>query len=159
MVMCDWQAKLLGLGEKFLHSSGIGGGVIQVSKMYNDLLSNASDNVLSVQGTASDAAVLAIVAARSSYMRKHPEAKIEDLVIYTTTQTHSIGVKTGLVLGLQFHELPVTAEDAFALRGETLRRALEEDVANGKRPLALSACLMACLYRSRSLIQILQLPL
>lgn len=71
-------------------------------------------------------------------MRNHPEAKLEELVIYTTTQTHSIGVKTALVLGLQYHELDVRAEDAYALRGETLRRALEEDITIGKRPLALS---------------------
>lgn len=58
-------------------------------------------------------------------------------MIYTTTQTHSLGVKAGLVLGLECRALEVTAEDRFALRGETLRKALEEDRARGKHPFIL----------------------
>ena len=89
------------------------------------------------QTTASDSALVAIVAARSRYTSQHPEAKLEDLVIYTTTQTHSLGVKAALVLGLECRSLEVTPEDRFALRGETLRSALAEDAARGKRPFVL----------------------
>lgn len=59
------------------------------------------------------------------------------MVIYTTTQTHSLGVKAGLVLGLECRALEVTEEDKFALRGETLRKALAEDAARGKHPFIL----------------------
>lgn len=62
---------------------------------------------------------------------------MDDLVIYTTTQTHSLGVKAGLVLGLAVRDLPVKAEDHFALRGETLRIALEEDEKRGRKPFVL----------------------
>ena len=57
--------------------------------------------MLHIQSTASDAALVAVVAARSKYQREYPGAKTEDLVIYTTTQTHSLGLKAGLVLGLE----------------------------------------------------------
>jgi hypothetical protein len=54
---------------------------------------------------------------------------MEDLVIYTTTQTHSIGVKAGLVLGLSVRALDVTS---------TLQAALKEDEKNGRKPFILS---------------------
>ena len=83
----------------------------------------------------------AVVAARSLYMRKHANTHLEDLVIYTTTQTHSLGSKAALILGLSLRELDVTVEDNFSLRGEVLLRALEEDVGRGKKPFILSQCL------------------
>lgn len=90
--------------------------------------------------TASDSGLVAIVAARSLYTSRNPNAKLEDLIIYTTTQTHSLGVKAGLVLGLECRALEVTAEDKFALRGNTLKNAIEEDEARGKHPFVLSQC-------------------
>ncbi|KAK7689917.1 hypothetical protein QCA50_006556 [Cerrena zonata] len=118
-VVMDWAAKMFGLQNNFLNSSGVGGGVIQT--------------------TASDSALVAVVAARSLYTRKHPEIKQEDLVFYTTTQTHSLGVKAGLVLGVQCRALEVEAEDQFALRGSVLRQALEEDKERGKHPFMIIA--------------------
>ncbi|KAI0325736.1 aromatic-L-amino-acid decarboxylase [Cubamyces sp. BRFM 1775] len=113
-VVMDWCAKLIGLGDHFLNKSGVGGGVIQT--------------------TASEACIVVCVAARARYVRENPDVKLEDLVIYTTTQTHSLGVKAGLVLGLEVRALPVKPEDEYGLRGETLRQALVEDHAKGKRP-------------------------
>ncbi len=118
MIVMDWSAKLLGLSPDFLNTSGIGGGCIQV--------------------TASDSALIACVAARSSYQRMHPDTKMEDLVLYATSQTHSLGVKAAMVLGLSYRILPVKKEDNFALRGQTLRSALEEDAELGKKPFILS---------------------
>ena len=57
-------------------------------------------------------------------MKMNPSAKLEDLVIYTTTQTHSLGTKAGLILGLDVRALEVKAEDEYALRGSTLKEAL-----------------------------------
>ena len=65
-----------------------------------------------------------------------PISKLEDLVIYTTTQTHSLGSKAGLVLGLQVRAIDV-AYDGFALRGKALREALEEDARIGRKPFIL----------------------
>ena len=60
--------------------------------------------------------------------------------MYTTTQTHSIGMKAGLVLGLQVRALEVRAEDRYSLRGDTLRSALIEDEALGRKPFIISTC-------------------
>ncbi|TFK74562.1 hypothetical protein BDN72DRAFT_664561 [Pluteus cervinus] len=119
VIVMDWAAKLLGLGPAFWNSSGVGGGCIQ--------------------STASDAALIAIVAARSLYQRTHPDVELDKLVIYTTTQTHSLGLKAGLILGLQVRALEVTSGDKFGLRGETLRKALEADTKAGKHPFILVA--------------------
>ncbi|PWY97942.1 PLP-dependent transferase [Testicularia cyperi] len=59
------------------------------------------------------------------------------LVMYGTTQTHTVGAKAALILGLDFRALDVKAEDAYALRGETLRAAMEEDEAQGRVPFML----------------------
>ena len=82
--------------------------------------------------------MIATVAARSRYTRERPDVPMEKLVLYTTTQTHSLGKKAGLVLGLKVRALQVTTEDDFALRGETLNAALKEDVATGFHPFILS---------------------
>jgi aromatic-L-amino-acid/L-tryptophan decarboxylase len=132
----DWSAKLFGLGESFYNTSGVGGGVIQVCiplAPYTPTLFSYD-----CQTTASDSCLVAVVAARARYMRLHPDAKLEELVVLTTTQTHSLGSKAALVLGLKCRSLPVKAEDQFALRGEVLRQALEEDKLAGLKPFIIS---------------------
>lgn len=116
-VVMDWAAKMFGLNQIFYNASEIGGGVIQT--------------------TASDSALVATVAARSRYMQKNPDIPTEKLLIYTTTQTHSLGKKTGVVLGLKVRVLGVASEDKFALRGCTLHQALEEDKRAGLHPFIL----------------------
>jgi aromatic-L-amino-acid/L-tryptophan decarboxylase len=95
-------------------------------------------SILLKQNTASDSALIAIVAARSLFTRKHPNTALSDLVIYTTTQTHSLGAKAALVLGLSEYAIGVSPADDFALRGETLRKALERDSVAGRKPFVLS---------------------
>ncbi|KAG9311512.1 pyridoxal phosphate-dependent transferase [Chiua virens] len=118
-IVMDWAAKMIGLDAAFYNISEVGGGVIQT--------------------TASDAALVATVAARSRYIRQHPDVPAEKLVLYTTTQTHSLGKKAGLVLGLNVRALEVTAEDHYALRGATLKSTLEEDSRAGLHPFILLA--------------------
>lgn len=116
-VVMDWTAQLLGLDRSFYNISEVGGGIIQTS--------------------ASDSALVATVAARSRYIREHPHVAMENLVLYISSQTHSLGKKAGLVLGLKVRTLQVTAQDDFALRGDTLKAALEEDVCAGLHPFIL----------------------
>ena len=79
-----------------------------------------------------------VVAARTLYLKDHPDTNLEDLVIYTTTQTHSVGSKAALVLGLQLRSIEVKAEDEFSLREDALRNALENDAKLGRKPFILS---------------------
>jgi len=63
---------------------------------------------------------------------------MEKLVIYGTTQTHSLGAKAALILGVHFRALKVDAGDNYSLRGETLSRALKEDREAGLHPYIMS---------------------
>ena len=82
----------------------------------------------------------AIIAARSRYTRAHPDVPLDSLVVYGTTQTHSLGAKAALVLGLQFRAIEVFAEDQYALRGNSLINAIEEDRKAGRHPFVISEC-------------------
>ena len=99
---------------------------------------------------------MAIVAARSRYQRLHPDVPAEKLVVYTTTQTHSVGSKAGLILGLPVYAIPVRSEDNYSLRGQDLREVITMDKAEGKHPfviskaeLAIHDCKRSNLYPSR----------
>ncbi|KAJ7350357.1 pyridoxal phosphate-dependent transferase [Mycena albidolilacea] len=74
--------------------------------------------------------------ALPAYAKSPPSPDV--LVIYVT-QTHSLGLKAGRMLGLQVRALEVTAEDMFALRGSVLHKALTEDKAAGRYPFVLIA--------------------
>jgi aromatic-L-amino-acid decarboxylase len=81
--------------------------------------------------------MVAIVAARSRYQALFPDVPVEKLSIYVTTQTHSLGLKAGLVLGLFVRTIPVRAEDNYSLRGEDLREVIENDKAEGRHPFVI----------------------
>jgi aromatic-L-amino-acid decarboxylase len=146
----DWTAQILGLDKSFYNTTEVGGGVIQVCFSSSFPSPNIIDPRAIHKTTASDSALIATVAARSRYIREHPHVAIEKLVLYTTTQTHSLGKKAGLVLGLKVRTLEVTAEDDFALRGETLDVALKEDVDAGLHPFVLSLFYQWIAYRGNS---------
>jgi len=78
------------------------------------------------------------VAARARYTRTHTEVPHESLIVYTTTQTHSLGLKAGKILNLKVRAIEVEAVDGYALRGSALKTALEEDLKNGNHPFILS---------------------
>lgn len=128
--------------------------------------------------SASDAVLTAVTAARTRYLRhlarssnspsdlgpldpahsgtaSNSDAKptiATNLLIYTTTQTHSVGVKAGLILNLPVRALPVYAADNYALRGETLKQALEEDEKAGRSVCVLGAYVQ---YRALNITPIL----
>ncbi|KDN44436.1 hypothetical protein RSAG8_05483, partial [Rhizoctonia solani AG-8 WAC10335] len=119
MLVMDWAAKLFGLDPTFYIESKSGGGVLLT--------------------TASDSALTAAVAARSRYTKAHPGVSLDKLVIYGTSQTHSLGAKAALILGLQFRAIEVHAKDNYALRGGSLVKALDEDRKDGKHPFVVIA--------------------
>jgi aromatic-L-amino-acid decarboxylase len=91
-----------------------------------------------VEKKPSDSVLAVVVAARTLYPKDHPDTNLENLVIYTTTQTHSVGSKAALVLGLQLRSIEVKAEDEFSFREDALRNALEDDAKIGQKPFILS---------------------
>ena len=130
----DWGVRLLGLDDRFLTKSGVGGGVIQVRLSY----SRWHPYLTLEKTSASDVGLVACIAARTRYLQMHPKVKHENLVVYGTTQTHSLGAKAALILGLQFRALEVRKEDGHALKGATLEQALKEDHDAGREPFIVS---------------------
>ena len=132
-VVLDWLVRMLALGDCFLSNdpSHEGGGVIAAS--------------------ASEACLTAAIAAREAALRGMRTGDADTdaaawratatarLVMYGTTQTHSLAAKTAMVLGLRFRALDVRSEDDYSLRGHTLASALAEDHARGLVPFMLVA--------------------
>ncbi|HSP81538.1 MAG TPA: pyridoxal-dependent decarboxylase [Myxococcaceae bacterium] len=121
----DWLCELTGLPESYRSSTGTGGGVIQ--------------------GTASEAALVAMVAARARVLRKL--GREAELVAYVSTQTHSSVLKAAMLAGVvrgqedTVHLRPLETDAHQALRPEALERALHEDLAAGRQPFFVCATL------------------
>ncbi|KAK4048765.1 hypothetical protein OIV83_004531 [Microbotryomycetes sp. JL201] len=121
VVQMDWVATMLGLDPSFHNASNVGGGIIM--------------------GSASDSCLTVCIAARERAKRILPGIPAEKLVIVGTTQTHSLGAKAALILGLDFVAVPTKAQDLWALRGDDLRQTLDDLKANGRVPFCLIATL------------------
>jgi aromatic-L-amino-acid decarboxylase len=121
----DWLAELTGLPASFRSDSGTGGGVIQ--------------------GTASEATLVAMVAARERVRRKL--GREAELVAYTSTQAHSSVLKAAMLCGVasgvsdDVHLRQLGTDGAYALRPEVLEKAIREDLAAGRQPFFVCASL------------------
>jgi aromatic-L-amino-acid decarboxylase len=123
----DWFATLLGLPERFL-SSGEGGGVIQ--------------------HTASDAALVALVAALhrvSAGQTERAGVSSGRFAVYTSAQTHSSVEKACRVAGLGADALRKIDIDpaTLAVQPTLLREAIEDDVRRGITPTLVVASIGA----------------
>ena len=120
-LMMDWMVDLLGLPDRF-RSTGVGGGVIQ--------------------GSASEATLCAILAARERATggAGNRSGAPGDLVAYATSQAHSSIEKGIRVAGIGSENLRIVAHDErFAMRPEALEAAIAEDRAAGRRPFFVCA--------------------
>ncbi|KAL0894825.1 hypothetical protein ABMA27_013347 [Loxostege sticticalis] len=121
VVTMNWLGKLLGLPEEFLNCSpGRGGGIIQ--------------------GSASEATLVGLLVAKEKTVRKlmknNPsldEGGIKaKLIAYTSDQCNSSVEKSGLLGSMKMRLLKADADGR--LRGETLKKAFDEDLAQGLIP-------------------------
>ncbi|KAH0543721.1 hypothetical protein FGG08_002037 [Glutinoglossum americanum] len=131
-VVLDWLAKLLNLPASFL-SSGEGGGV--------------------VQGSASEAIVTVMVAARDKYLREstaHLEGAEREiaiaekrgrLVALGSEMAHSSTQKAALIAGTRFRAIPAGLEDNFGLTGKNFREIVDQCLLEGLEPFYLTASL------------------
>ena len=131
-IVLDWLATILHLPDCFL-SEGKGGGVIQ--------------------GSASEAIVTVMVAARERYFiqacegleGKEREEKLNSirgrLVALGSEQSHSSTAKAALIAGVRYKSIPTRMDDDLALTGDGLRTALEECTREGLEPFYLTTTL------------------
>ncbi|WP_426735754.1 pyridoxal-dependent decarboxylase [Myxococcus faecalis] len=120
----DWLVDLLGLPEDFRSTSARGGGVIQ--------------------GTASEATLVAMVAARERVRRYGAPANSE-WVAYASTQAHSSVLKAAMLCGVAHgaedttHVRLIETHDRYGMRAELLERAILEDLGAGRVPFFVCA--------------------
>lgn len=139
MKVLDWMADMFGLPKAFKFSeSEHGGGVIQ--------------------GTASEATLVALLAARSKALNStttkdnilvnnknndsnnnDDDINIDKLVGYCSDLAHSSVERAGLLGGCTIK--PVQSDDECSLRGEPLRAQILNDLENGLRPFIVVATL------------------
>ncbi len=116
-LMLDWMQELLGLPETFRSTSSTGGGVIQ--------------------GTASEATLVAILSARwrATGGAVNHDGKTTGLVAYTTSQAHS-SIEKGLrIAGVGTDRIRVVShDDAYAMRADALDEMMIADRAAGLMP-------------------------
>nr|CAB56038.1 tyrosine decarboxylase [Arabidopsis thaliana] len=121
MIVLDWVAKLLNLPEQFM-SKGNGGGVIQ--------------------GSASEAVLVVLIAARDKVLRSVGKNALEKLVVYSSDQTHSALQKACQIAGIHPENCRVLTTDSstnYALRPESLQEAVSRDLEAGLIPFFLCA--------------------
>jgi aromatic-L-amino-acid decarboxylase len=116
-LMLDWMQELLGLPERFRSTSDTGGGVIQ--------------------GTASEATLVAILSARwrATGGAVNHDGDTTRLVAYATSQAHS-SIEKGLrIAGIGTDRIrTVPHDDTFAMRAHALDEMIAADRAAGLVP-------------------------
>ncbi|XP_049867341.1 3,4-dihydroxyphenylacetaldehyde synthase 2-like [Pectinophora gossypiella] len=121
VVTMNWLGKLLGLPEQFLNcSTGPGGGVIQ--------------------GSASEATLVGLLAAKDRTVRRIKQTNPDldegfikaKLIAYSSDQSNSSVEKAGLLGSMKMRLLKTDADGK--LRGDTLKKAFEEDQEQGLIP-------------------------
>jgi aromatic-L-amino-acid decarboxylase len=124
--MLDWMGRAIGLAPRFLSESEDGGGVIH--------------------GTASEAVLVAVLAARhrTVHSSQHTSEKAR-LVVYASSQAHSSVVKAAMIAGIAAGPedrvgMRLIGTDA-GLRMDPgmLERAIAEDEAAGRVPVMVCA--------------------
>jgi aromatic-L-amino-acid decarboxylase len=132
----DWLGEAIGLPESFLSRGDTGGGVIQ--------------------GTASEATLVALVAARSRARQAHRRRFTGDgtqtlptnephLVAYASTQAHSSIIKAAMIAGLadgpgdRQHLRLIECDEHDRIKPAALEAAMREDLAAGRVPFFVVA--------------------
>nr|UUJ74935.1 tyrosine decarboxylase [Cephalotaxus hainanensis] len=121
-IVCDWLGKMLNLPEPFLSSSGKGGGVIQ--------------------GSASEAVLVSLLAARNKALKKFGTDSVDKLVVYISDQTHCSIEKACKIAGISQNNLRVLPTSSFtnyALFPEIVAQFIMKDISDGLHPTFLCA--------------------
>lgn len=139
-IVLDWLCSALNLPPSYLSTSSTGGGGV-------------------IQGSASEAIVTVMIAARERCIRNHvgsldrnglSRSKSEDekewqmrskLVALGSEMSHSSTQKASMITGVKYRSIPVSAMDEYALTGQGLRKALEDTIEEGLVPFYLTVTL------------------
>lgn len=126
----DWLAKATGLPEKFLSTSAHGGGAIQ--------------------GTASEATLVALLSARRRALRAiggsaGDSSREHALVMYASTQAHSSVMKAAMIAGLatgpddKRRVRLIDTDEDYAMDAAAIEHAMRDDISRGLVPCCIVA--------------------
>ncbi|KAF8692733.1 hypothetical protein HU200_039431 [Digitaria exilis] len=121
IIVLDWFAKMLKLPSQFL-STALGGGIIQ--------------------GTASEAVLVALLAARDRTLRKHGKTSLKKLVVYASDQTHSSLQKACQIAGIFQENVRLVKADCnknYAVTPEAVSEAIATGLLSGLIPFFICA--------------------
>lgn len=137
-VVMDWLAQAFDLPKEFLSTSPNGGGG-------------------TIQGSASEAIVTCMVAARERYLHAKcdaeglaPESKEREeritslrgrLVALSSDQAHSSTQKGALIAGTRYRSIPTTFENELSLQASDLEAALKQCEEDGLEPYYITLTL------------------
>jgi aromatic-L-amino-acid/L-tryptophan decarboxylase len=137
-IVMDWVAKTLALPDCFLSTSAGGGGGV-------------------IQGSASEALVTTMVAARERYLRLKADAEgLKDgamerddriaflrgqMVALSSDQAHSSTQKGALIVGTRYRSIATSLSEDLSLTAPRLQTALQECHNDGLEPYYLTLCL------------------
>uniref|UniRef100_A0A8D2D9A5 Aromatic-L-amino-acid decarboxylase n=1 Tax=Sciurus vulgaris TaxID=55149 RepID=A0A8D2D9A5_SCIVU len=118
----------------------------QEPEAFEDII-NDIEKIIMPGGSASEATLVALLAARTKVIRqlqaRTPEltqaAIMEKLVAYSSDQAHSSVERAGLIGGVKLKAIP--SDGKFAMRASALQEALEQDKAAGLIPFFVVATL------------------
>jgi len=125
--MLDWMVGAFGLPDAFhtARSNGLGGGVIQ--------------------STASEATLVAMLAARPRALRSNPGLSADSLTAYASEQAHSSVIKAAMIAGLAAHPddfsqvRKIEVDATMGMDINQLARRMEEDREAGRVPFFVCA--------------------
>uniref|UniRef100_A0AAU7BAW5 Tyrosine decarboxylase 2 n=1 Tax=Lophophora williamsii TaxID=130138 RepID=A0AAU7BAW5_LOPWI len=118
-IVMDWLAEMLNLPKSFTFS-GDGGGVMM--------------------GTTCEAILTTITAARDRILDRIGREHINKLVVYGSDQTHCSFFKSAKIAGIlpnNFRQVKTSRVNAFSMRPDALRAAIQADVDAGLVPFFL----------------------
>lgn len=124
----DWTAGMIGLPEAFLSTATDGAGVATGGGV--------------IQGTASEAVLVAMVAARERVGRAIGESPLAGPTVYVSSEAHSSVVKAARICGLgdaALRGVPVRGDRS--MDAAAFEEMLRADLAAGRRPVFVNATL------------------
>ncbi|XP_057838856.2 tryptophan decarboxylase 2-like [Cryptomeria japonica] len=122
-IVCDWLGKIVNLTDSFLSSSGKGGGGV-------------------IQGSASEAVLVSLLAARNKALKKFRVDSVDKLVVYVSDQTHCSIEKACKIAGICEHNVRVIATSCstnYGLSTKNVRDCILKDISVGLHPTFLCA--------------------
>ncbi|GJN07582.1 hypothetical protein PR202_ga25485 [Eleusine coracana subsp. coracana] len=131
----------LRLSRRFVRGLSLGSTWSHISTFIHCFASTALGGGV-IQGTASEAVLVVLLAARDRALRKHGKTSLDKLVVYASDQTHSALQKACQIAGIFPENMRVVMADCdrnYAVAPEAVSKAISTDLSSGLIPFFVCA--------------------